>query len=123
MIDRLREIAIKGRRLRLFAPIIALFAAGLFGLEVIGVVNSSKDDYFLIPSVVLLLWAAILCTVFYSFPNVPKRLEKGCSLVKRVKNSLLRFYYYVLAFVLITSTVGVISFSFKLVGVWTREFA
>ncbi len=121
MIDRLRAIAIKGRPIRLFAPILALFATGLFGFEVIGVVNS-KDDYFLIPSVVLLLWAAILCTVFYSFPYVPERLEKDYSLVKRVKNSLLRFYYYVLALVLIASTVGVISFSFKLVGVWTREF-
>ncbi len=122
MIDFLRMVAIKGQSYRAFAPILALFALSLFCLEIFDDIGDTKDDYFLIPSVVLLLWALVIYIMLYSFPGVPNQIRKDSAFFKRARNTLVRLYFHILALIFVVSTIAVISFSFKLLGVWLNDF-
>lgn len=123
MIDRFRSIAIAGKRFKPLAVFVGIVAITIIGLEVLGIVGASGDDFLVVPSIVILLWAIVLWTILHSFPGVPERLDRGARFFKRIKNKMVRLIYYLLAMLFVVTTVMVILLSFKLLKIWYGEIS
>ena len=123
MIDRFRSIAVAGKRFKPFAVFIGIVAITIIGLEVLGIIGTSDEDFLLVPSIVVLLWAIVLWTILHSFPGVPEKLDKSARFFKRIKSKMARLFYYLLAMLFVVTTVMVILLSFKLLRIWYGEIS
>ncbi len=123
MIDRFRSISVAGKRFKPFVVFVGIVAITIFVLEVLGIIGTPGDDFLLIPSMVLSLWAIVLWAILHSFPNVPERLDKSARFFKRIKSKMVRLSYYLLAILFVATTVMLIWLSSKLLVMWYGEIS
>jgi hypothetical protein len=117
MIDVLKQIAQAMRNFRL--PSIALGLIALVSAIVITFnSNTHEGDRFLIPSVVLLLWAMSTYVFIVNFSSIPEKPDKSCNIIIKLKRRVTRGYYWFISIVFIGTTVTAIWFSYRMGYIW-----
>ena len=121
MIEKLHRLAHAIRILRL--PSIALGIICLASLCVIIFVSQSHEgDRYIIPSLIGLLWAMSTYAFIATFVSVPTRAEKPLRFFSRLKQRLLRGWYWVISIVFLATTGVVILITFRMASIWWRDY-
>ena len=123
MIDKLRAASLKLQWLQPIAMVLAIAALGVFVYVIFGAAGIAKDDYYLIPSAVILLWCLLICAILYGFPHVPERASKELGVFKRLAISALRFYFTILALTCLATTIAVAVVTFKILNIWLKNYS
>ncbi len=121
MIDRFTKIANVLQFLRL--PSVVVGVASL--VVVISIVISSRShagDFYLIPSVVSMLWAIATYSFLVSFRSVPHRADSSWGLFRRLKRKIVRVGYWLMAALFVATTVGVMVISYRMLAMWLRDY-
>lgn len=121
MIDKLSLVSLKMQWIKPFINIILAISIGTFIFIVFGSHSFASDDRYLIPSVIMLIWSLLLCSFIYTFPLVPKKALKNDGYIKRLKNNVIRCYFYLLSLIAVLACFGVILVSVRIVGIWFRS--
>lgn len=121
MIDDLKQIAQAMRILRL--PSIALGLIALVSAIVI-IFNSHthEGDRFLIPCVVLLLWAMSTYVFIITFRSIPAKPDKSFNIIAKLKRCVIRGYYWFISIVFIATTIAALWFSYRMAYIWLTGY-
>jgi len=122
MIDKLRTAVLKVQWLKPVFVVFALAAAGMFGYVIFGQTGLAKDDYYLLPSVIALLWSLVACAFLFTFPFVPEAPDKSLGFFRRIGVRIKRGYYRLLAFFCLGTTLAMLVVSFRGVRIWLGDF-
>lgn len=121
MIDKLKKIADAVQFLRL--PSVALGLICLITVTtIIFVSNSQKGDFFVIPSVVGLVWSMTTYSFLVYFRTVPEKSDQSWNFIKRMKRRILRAGYWIMGMLFIVTTIGAIFVSFRMLNIWVRDY-
>jgi len=117
MIDYVSALSLRLKWLIPCSIFLAFGAFLLFGYVVLSNPSESKDIY-LIPSILALLWSLITLSILSAFPHVPAKASKEIPYLERVKVSVTRFFYHLLALVFIVLSIVTLWFSIRLITIW-----
>lgn len=121
MIDKLRKIAQTLRVLRIPAVIVGL--ASLIVMAVIIFTSEShEEDFYLIPSIVGLLWAITTYSFLAVFKSIPRKAEHSWKFFRRVKRRLARTWYGILAIAFVGTTVLALLVTYRIAAIWVRDY-
>jgi hypothetical protein len=123
IIDSFRLVVLKIQWLKPIALVFVVASLGLFGYIIFGSSGIAKDDYYLIPSVLVLGWSMSLCSILYTFPFVPESPGKDAGFFKRMVIRIKRFYYFLLAMVAVGITGALLIFSIRALRVWLNDYS
>ncbi len=113
MIDKMRFVAQKMQWVKPIAIVAAFCAVGLIGYIVSADSGIATDDRYLYPSVLLLLWSFSVLGFIRTFVHVPDASDGSLGFFRRIGRALVRFYYYLLSFVMLGLTIGVVFASIR----------
>jgi len=121
MIDKLKNIA---QAMKIFrVPSIAVGLIGLVSAVVIIFSSGShEDDLFLIPSIVIVLWAMSTYIFITTFCSIPEKPNKSLKIVTKLKQNIYRGCYWLIGVVFLGTTLATIALSFRLVSIWLRDY-
>lgn len=117
MLDYLNSISYKIAWTKPISLLMGFLFIILFFLSIFDVDNF-QNDTFLIPSILGLLWSAVLFNFITIFNQLPSTPTRDIKFLKRLKIQLLRFMLYILRLIFIVLTVIVAWLSLRLFGVW-----
>jgi hypothetical protein len=121
MIDKLQGIAQTIQILRL--PSIAVGLISLASMvAIIFISKSHESDRFLIPSIVVLLWAISTYTFIVTFRSVPKKANKSLKFFSKLKRNINRGWHWFIGVVFFGTTVAVIFLTFRMVLIWLGSY-
>ena len=121
MIDKLQGIAKAIKILRL--PSIAVGLISLASMVVIIFISKSHEsDRFLIPSIVVLLWAISTYAFIVTFRSVPKKGNKTLKFFSKLKRNINRGWYWFIGVVFLGTTVAVMFVTFRMVSIWLESY-
>jgi hypothetical protein len=121
MIDRLRTIAQSAKRLAVPSLAIALLCF-VYAIFVAFTSTSVEGDKYLFPSILALIWMLSFYGFVETFRDVPRRAEANLGFFARSKRKLIRFWYWVIGFVLLASSAAVVMFSIRVLAIWIRNY-
>ena len=121
MIDRLRVLSAKIVWLKPVSYILAVSALFVFGYVVVFVQGQVKDFY-LIPSVLALLWSIMLSILLFMFPFVPKKPDRGLFFFQRFKIRAVRGFYHLASIVFVSLSLIVVLLTLRLLNVWRLDY-
>jgi len=112
------------RRLIWLRPIVLLLGIGFFSLFVYALVNgnSTFQDFYLIPSLLGVIWVLLFNTLISIFPNIPPKPRAEEKFFSRIKLKFKRGFYGVMAVIFILLTALVIFFTVRMLGLWKLDF-
>ncbi|WDE01261.1 hypothetical protein [Thalassomonas actiniarum] len=122
MIDKLRLLALKVQWFKGVALVIGLASLALIAYILIGNTGTSQYDYLHIPSVIALLWSALIYWLLYTFPGVPDKAPGELGFFKRLAINFKRFLYSVLAIVAFATTAGILVLTIRGLSVWLQSY-
>ena len=122
MIDRLKKIASSLQFLRIPSIVLGLVSLVLMIAITVGS-TTHEEDYYLIPSVVGLVWSMITYSFLVNFDSVPNKSDSSWKLFDRLKRNVVRAEYWFLGAVFILATLGAILVSYRMVIIWLRDFS
>ncbi len=104
-------------------PVAAILTAAFLAtaISVALLPPSWEADFLLIPSVVGFIWALSAYIFLTGFQNVPRRATREDRLLVRVKLTLRRMAYRVMAVVLLALTAVLLFLSLRMAGIWMSE--
>ena len=121
MIDKLQGIAKAIQILRL--PSIAVGLISLASMvAIIFISKSHESDRFLIPSIVVLLWAISTYTFIVNFRSVPKKANKSMKFFSKLKRYINRSWHWFIGVVFVGTTIAVMVLSFRMVSIWIGSY-
>jgi hypothetical protein len=121
MIDKLKTIAQAIKILKV--PSIAVGLIGLASFVVIIFSSSSyEDDLFLIPSIVIVLWAMSTYTFITTFSSIPEKPNKSFKIVAKLKRNIYRGWYWFIGIVFLGTTLATIVLSYRMVSIWIKDY-
>lgn len=121
MIDKLQGIAKAIQILRL--PSIAVGLISLASMvAIIFISKSHESDRFLIPSIVVLLWAISTYTFIVTFHSVPKKVNKSMKFFSKLKRNINRSWYWFIGVVFVGTTIAVMVLTFRMVSIWLGSY-
>ncbi len=121
MIDKLQGIAKAIQILRL--PSIAVGLISLASMvAIIFISKSHESDRFLIPSIVVLLWAISTFTFIVNFRSVPKKANKSMKFFSKLKRNINRSWHWFIGVVFVGTTIAVMVLSFRMVSIWIGSY-
>lgn len=121
MIDKLQRVAGRLQFLRLPAMVLGLVSLATM-ITVIVSSKSHEDDYYLMPSIVGLLWSMASYSFLVNFSSIPEKSDSSWKLIARFKRSAVRAGYWLLAMLFILTTVGALFVSYRMITIWLRDF-
>ena len=121
MIETLQTIAKKLQRTKPLILIVALLFSGLF-LATLSGVDGIGNDAYLIPSVLGVIWAALLFVLISVFPYVPAKPDKGLGFFARLKIRIKRGLYSIFGVFMIVLTIAVVLISSRMLVIWFTDF-
>lgn len=119
MIDYLSAFTKKTIWLKPLIVFTIVAALILFGC-VVFFSNDADNDVYIVPSLVCVLWSLVCWLLLSIFPHVPPP-EKQKSFFSRVKTSMVRIAYYILAMIFILLSGFMTLLTVKLLNVWIVE--
>lgn len=121
MIERLEKFA---RQFYWLKPILLVIAVGSLLTSVVVTLraNALSDDVLLIPALLLFCWCCITYSVLSLFVSVPARADHNTGRWKRIKISLVRSIYFLLALVTVILTLMLLYISYQLMHTWIRSY-
>ena len=122
LIDKAKLVAIKLQWLKPIAMLLVILSVGMFGYVIFGKSGMAADDQYLLPSVMVLIWAILLCAFLFTFKHVPGPIESEQGFFTRLKIRLQRFYYFVLLLLCLATTLAIVMMSFRALNVWSKNF-
>lgn len=122
MIDTLQRIAVRIRPLRYVA--LVLGAACLVALAVIifGTAAAGGGNRFLVPAIVGFIWCLSAYGFIDTFQSVPERMDRAHGWFSRIKRSMFRAWFWVLAVLFGGSTLAALFLTFKLGSYWLGKY-
>lgn len=121
MIDTLGKISQALQFLRL--PVVIVGLVCLTTITVITFTSKSlEEDYYLIPSIVGVLWATTTYIFLAGFHTVPPKADPSWKLIPRIKRKLARAWYVFLAITFLGTSILAVSVTFRMVSVWVRDY-
>jgi hypothetical protein len=121
LIDRMGRHAARLDVLRRPLAVLAVLIAAWIAWIVLAIADREGERY-LMPSLVVLVWALSACAFVVNFRRVPPAAPAGASLRTRLGRSLRRGWYRFLALLLLTTTAAAVYLSWKMLGLWLEEF-
>lgn len=121
MIDCLKKLASKIWPLRF----VAIGGGVVFVIATAGIIfssNSREEDRYLIPSVVGLLWSLSTYAFIITFQSVPDKTSKAHGFWRRLKRSIHRIWFWLLAIVCAAATVAGVFLTFRLISIWFSDY-
>lgn len=117
MIDEFQRIAQSIRVLLL--PLLLVGLVCLVTVIVI-VMGAGPENFerFLTPSVLGFIWAATTCSFIVTFCEIPEKAGRSQGIVEKLRRSVRRGWYWVIALVFLGSTVAVVIFTGRLLSIW-----
>lgn len=122
MIDNLQRIAQAIRILRIPSIAVGLIAL-LSATIIIFSSNTHEGDRFLIPSIVILLWAISTYVFIVTFRSIPGKPDKSFNLFAKLKRIANRGWYWFIGIVFIGTTLATIWLSFRMGYIWLRSYS
>ncbi|MCJ8270774.1 MAG: hypothetical protein MJK04_15390 [Psychrosphaera sp.] len=122
MIDKIRTIVLKVQWLKPVMVVLAVAALGLFGYIIFGQTGVAKNDYYLLPSVVALIWSLVACAFLFTFPFVPDKPDKSIGFFRRCGIRIKRGYYHILSVLCLFASLALVVVTSRAVGVWLGDF-
>lgn len=122
MIDKLQKIAGRLQFLRLPALVLGLVSLAAMILIILSS-KSHKEDYYLIPSIVGLLWSVATYSFLVNFSSVPEKGDSTWKFFARAKRSAIRAGYWLMGALFILTTLGALFVSYRMITIWLRDFA
>lgn len=113
VIDKMRSIALKMQWFKPIALVLIVVSIGLFGYIIFADSGIAKDDQYLYPSVLLLMWSLSTGAFVHTFANVPEPASKELGFFKRVGIGFKRFYYYIVGLATVGLTAALLFASFR----------
>jgi hypothetical protein len=121
MIEKLHRIATAIQILRL--PLIGL---GLFSLSssvlIVLVSTTPAGDRWLMPSLVVLLWAISTYAFIATFRTIPAKANNHLRFFSKLKQHMLRGWYWCISLLFLATTGVVILITMRMVSIWLREY-
>ena len=121
MIDKLQKIAQAIQILRLPSIAVGLISFASM-VAIIFISKSHESDRFLIPSIVVLIWAISTYTFITTFRLVPKKANKSLKFFSKLKRNINRGWYWFIGVVFFGTTVAVMFLTFRMVSIWLRSY-
>jgi hypothetical protein len=84
--------------------------------------SSHKDDLFLIPSIVGLLWSLTTYALLSSFHHISRAPNKNDRFFLRIKLRLKRIWYWALGVLFLGATATAMVVSVRLINIWYKDF-
>ncbi|MEJ2693326.1 MAG: hypothetical protein P8166_09785 [Candidatus Thiodiazotropha sp.] len=122
MIDKLQSIAGRLQFLRLPAVALGLVSLAAMIFTIVSS-KSHEEDYYLIPSIVGLLWSMASYSFLVNFSSVPEKGDSSWKLFARLKRRAVRTGYWLLAALFILTTLSALFISYRMITIWLRDFA
>jgi hypothetical protein len=121
MIDKLKEIAEALHFLRI--PSVVLGLVSLVAMMTIVVSSKSHDeDFYLIPSLVGVLWSITTYSFLVAFRTVPSKADQSWKFIRRLKRNVIRGGYWLLGVIVIGTTIGALFVSYRIIAIWARDY-
>ncbi len=121
MIDKFKIIAQTIKILK-----VPSIAVGLIGLASTFVIifrpSSHEDDLFLIPSIVIVLWAMSTYTFITTFCSIPEKPTKSFKIIAKLKRNIYRGWYWLIGVVFLGTTLATIVLSYRMVSIWIKDY-
>jgi hypothetical protein len=121
MIDKLKEIAEALQFLRIPAVILGL-ASLVAAITIIVSSKSHEEDFYLIPSVVGILWSLTTYSFLAGFRTIPPKADPSWKFFKRLRRRTARAGYWLLGIVAVGTTIGALFVSYRMIAVWLRDY-
>lgn len=121
MIDKLGKIAHALQLLRLPAIVVGFACLGAM-MVIIFKSTSLEEDFYLIPSIIGVLWAVTTYIFLAGFGSVPPKAKQSWKLIRRVKRRLVRTWYLLLAITFLGTSILAITVTCRMISIWVRDY-
>lgn len=122
MLNKLHKIAQAIHIIRL--PSIAVGTVALVAtITIIFTSKTHADDFFLIPSIVALLWAMSCYFFIVTFRELPEKPSRLLRFTARLKQNIRRGWYWVIGALFIATTVAAVAITYRLISIWLADYA
>jgi hypothetical protein len=121
MLNKLQKIANAIHYLRLPSIAVGLFAL----ISTVSIIFNSKshaDDFFLIPSLIALLWAMSSYFFIVTFRSVPDKPDMSLKFVARIKQNVSRAWYWLIGTVFLVTTLAAVAISSRMIYIWMKDY-
>lgn len=123
MLDKLKKIAIKLQWLKPITLLMMLISFAMTGYVLLAQSGIAENDYYLIPSILSVLWSFSVYWCLYTFPNVPEKADKSLGFFKRFVIGCKRFSYYIVTLFASGLSLVIILFTVRALRVWSGDFS
>jgi lysylphosphatidylglycerol synthetase-like protein (DUF2156 family) len=120
MLDSLILLSIKLRWLKPVVLILGILCLCLFGASVLDL-RGFESEIYIIPSLVGMLWNAMLFVLVNTFPHVPPKPAHDLRFFAKFKIRSHRFIHAVIGFAFLILTIALAMLSLKLSSIWRSE--
>ena len=121
MLDRLHRIAAWLLPARTLFLGVATFGF-LFIVISLFMETGGEEGMFVIPSLVLFLWALSVYVFILNFAEIPGKAGPDDRLMRRAWQRGKRAWYWLVALMFLVTTAMALFISFRLISVWMRDF-
>ena len=121
MLERFHRIA---QRCMPAKPVIVVLGVTslVTSLVIIFSPQSDRADFFLIPSIVALMWALSAYVFLTGFADVPRRATREDKFLLRLKLRIGRVSYWGVAVVFLALSVVAVVVSFRMLSIWLADY-
>lgn len=121
MLDRLNRLALLLRPLR--STLLVLMALTFIAMAAVIITDSDqKQNLYLLPLLVAFLWFLSTYALILNFQIIPDTHRGQKGLINKTKAAVLRSWYWLIGLIFFISTLGVLGFSWKLIGIWLKDY-
>lgn len=122
MIDTLQKLAVRIRPLRYVAVVLGLACLAALAFIVFAMPAASAGNRYLLPAIVGFVWCLSAYGFIDGFQSVPERARRADGFFARVRRTVFRAWFWLLAVVFAASTLAALFLTFKLGGVWLDTY-
>lgn len=121
MIDKFQRIAQSMRILLLPSILVGSICFGSMAIILMGA-RLEEFERFLAPSLVGFVWAATTYSFVVTFCIIPEKAEKSQRLIVKLKRSISRGWYWVIAIVFLGTTTAALILTGRLMSIWLKGY-
>lgn len=121
MIETFSKFAKKYYWLRPILHIVSFAFLALFIYLLLSSESTEKDAY-LIPCILGFLWSLLFSSMFSIFPNFPQKVDPEAKFFQRIKQNVVRGFYFLLLVLFVGVSIGVVMLSMKMANIWFADY-
>jgi hypothetical protein len=121
MLERLKRLAIRLAPIRQLILLLA-FLALIAMAYVLATSGTQAEDIYLIPSLVLFIWALTVYSFLGIFSSISPMPISGQTLLRRLLMRVKRFFYYLLLALFAAMSLFLVVTSWQLAGAWRMMY-